>query len=60
MRLLPAWVVNLFPAATHVLLLVNQRNGRARGVYERVGFTTVGERQGPIGPQWLMRLDFAP
>ncbi|MFC5847474.1 GNAT family N-acetyltransferase [Deinococcus petrolearius] len=56
MRLLPMYVPQVFSGADHVLLVVNQRNAPARRVYERVGFTVTGERQGPIGPQWLMAL----
>lgn len=56
MRLLPAYVPQVFPGADHVLLVVNQRNATARRIYERVGFTVTGERQGPVGPQWLMTL----
>ena len=56
MRLLPAYVPQVFPGADHVLLVVNQRNAGARRVYGRVGFAVTGEREGPVGPQWLMTL----
>ncbi|MBB5235499.1 GNAT family N-acetyltransferase [Deinococcus budaensis] len=56
MQALPAFVRRAFPDAQHVLLVVNQRNERARRVYERAGFATVAERQGGKGPQWVMRL----
>lgn len=56
MRLLPTLVPALFPDARRVVLVVNQRNPGARRVYERAGFTVTNERQGPVGPQWVMSL----
>lgn len=56
MLALPDFVRRTFPQAQHVLLVVNQRNERARRVYERAGFTVASERQGTKGPQWVMKL----
>ena len=44
------------PQAKHVLLVVNQRNPRAKRVHEKSGFQVTGERLGAKGPQWIMTL----
>lgn len=59
MQLLTDFVPSHFPQARHLLLVVNQRNPRAKRVYEKVGFSVMAERQGQKGPQWLMRLALA-
>ncbi|GHG23126.1 hypothetical protein CBQ26_15570 [Deinococcus indicus] len=59
MRQLPSLVPSLFPEARRVVLVVNQRNPAARRVYEKAGFTVTGERQGPVGAQWVMTLALA-
>lgn len=59
MQLLTDFVPQHFPQARHVLLVVNQRNPRAKRVYEKVGFSVIAERQGQKGPQWIMRLPLA-
>lgn len=57
MNLLPDFVPQHFPSAKHVLLVVNQRNPRAKRVYEKSGFQVTGERMGSKGPQWIMHLN---
>jgi RimJ/RimL family protein N-acetyltransferase len=47
-------VTATFPQALRLVLVVNGRNPAARRVYERAGFGVVGEREGPIGRQWVM------
>lgn len=55
-QLLPDFVPQHFPQARHLLLVVNQRNPRAKRVYEKVGFGVTGEREGSKGPQWIMQM----
>lgn len=57
MKLVPDFVRQHFPQAKCIILVVNQRNPRAKRVYEKAGFTVISERQGQIGPQWIMSLD---
>ncbi|WP_293914877.1 GNAT family N-acetyltransferase [Deinococcus sp.] len=47
-------VAATFPQARRVVLVVNGRNPAARRVYERAAFGVIGEREGPIGRQWVM------
>ncbi|OLV17621.1 GNAT family N-acetyltransferase [Deinococcus marmoris] len=56
MQLVPQFVRQHLPQAKRIILVVNQRNGRARRVYERAGFKVTATREGRIGPQWVMTL----
>lgn len=57
MNLLGAFAPRHFPQAKHVLLVVNQRNPRAKRVYEKSGFQVTGERMGGKGSQWIIHLN---
>lgn len=56
MQLVPDVVRQHLPQARRVILVVNQRNERAKRVYERAGFAVTAMREGRIGPQWVMTL----
>ena len=56
MRLVPDFARQHLPQAQRIILVVNQRNERARRVYERAGFAVTATREGRIGPQWVMTL----
>ncbi|WP_420595486.1 GNAT family N-acetyltransferase [Deinococcus sp.] len=56
MLTLPGFMRQHYPQAKRLVLVVNQRNGPARRLYDRSGFIVVAEREGPIGRQWVMAL----
>ncbi|CAM3572627.1 hypothetical protein [Deinococcus frigens] len=49
MQLVPDFVSRHLPQTRRMILVVNQRNRRARRVYERAGFTVTATREGKSG-----------
>lgn len=58
MRLLPGFVRKRYPAATRLVLAVNEDNTGAQRLYAKIGFRDGGRRRiGVHGPQRIMEYD---